>query len=146
VTGGVGVRNGGSAPERYPDAERVHSGQGPGTHDAVYRNHSPPPKYIVAESKGGSATNSSSRAGPDGERYQQGTPEHFQSTNRNMAEHGPDEKTRQLGRDLDELDPIDPSDVHRVEVSQPLDSEGNPKDIKASQYGDSVPVPKEESK
>jgi hypothetical protein len=127
--------------ERCPDADRVHSGQGPGTHDAAYENNSLPPEYIVAEPKGGSATHSSSRAGPDGERYQQGTPAHFQSTNDAMAQQP---ETADSADDLSRLAPNNPDDVHRGEVGQPLAGAGNFGEIEASRYGDSVSVSKPE--
>ncbi|MDQ2642837.1 MAG: hypothetical protein M3020_03415 [Myxococcota bacterium] len=122
--------------EKYPDAKKLHQGEGPNTLDNVYENGSPPPKYIVAESKGGSATNSSSRAGENGDRYQQGTPEYLDSSSKHMAEHGTGDE-KKAGKALQDADP---GEVEYIEVKQPLDSSGNPSDIKVSKYGDSVPA------
>ena len=122
--------------EQYPNAERMPaSGEGPGTHDNVFKTNEPPPapKYVVAEGKGGTATNSSSRAGPDGERYQQGTPEHFKSTNDQMANSSDPEKVATAR----ELERAKPGEVQRIEVSQPLDSAGNPTDMQVHEYGPS---------
>ncbi len=58
----------------HPQAEHIEvKDAGPGTFDQMYLDYSSnPPKFILVEAKGGSATNSSSRE-VDGERVQQGT-------------------------------------------------------------------------
>lgn len=124
--------------DKYPNAERMPTrGEGPGTHDNVFKTNSDnpdDPKMVVAEGKGGTATNSSSRAGPNGERHQQGTPEHFNSTNEQMAKDPAQAETAQALQDAK------PGEVERIEVSQPLDKNGNPTDMKVSKYGPSEVV------
>jgi len=121
--------------EVFPDAdvEGAHRARGPGTFDRVYENGSPPPRYIIAEGKGGSATNSSSRQGSDGQRYQQGTEGYRRSVAENMAENGSTPEQRELGEALLEADE---SDIAYIEVSQPIDRGGNLGPIRAREYED----------
>lgn len=122
----------------YPDAaDDPYKGEGPGTFDGVYKNNgTPPPEYIVGEAKGGSGSNSSSRAGPDGERYQQGTPEYRDSVIQQMRQSS-DPETKAMG---DKLATTDPANIDYVEVKQPVDNDGTLKPIKMSKYGPSEPV------
>lgn len=113
----------------YPDASMEYRGQGAGTVDAVYRNGSPPPAFIIGEAKGGSATNSSSRS-VDGERLQQGRRDY-------LTDVLNDPRTRAtmdpaLRRDL--LRAIAKGDVAYIEVSQPVTAGGGLGDIRAREY------------
>jgi hypothetical protein len=100
----------------YPDAKTppLHSGEGPGTFDRVYENGSPPPQHIIAEGKGGTATNSSSRMGADGRRHQQGSPGYRESVTTNMATSS-NPNAAATGRALQTNGSVD-----YVELHQPL--------------------------
>lgn len=121
--------------EMYPDADidGAHQGRGPGTFDRVYENGSPPPRYIIAEGKGGSASNSSVRRGQDGRLYQQGTGGYRDSVARNMERNGGTVRERSLGRGLANADP---EDVAYLEVTQPIDGSGGLGRIHSRQYED----------
>jgi hypothetical protein len=122
---------------KYPDvADDPYKGEGPGTFDRVYKNTSPPPEYIIGEGKGGTGTNSSSRAGPDGERYQQGTPEYRDSVIQQMKQSS-DPDTRATGEALDNTDR---SNIDYVEVKQPVAKDGGLNPIKVNKYGPSEPA------
>jgi RHS repeat-associated protein len=124
-----------SVKSDYPDAKKIHSGEGPNTFDAVHErpDGAGPPKYIVSEAKGGTADNSGGREGLDGQQVQQGTPEYRDAVADKMAK-SPDKKTRDAGKKLQNAAP---GDIEYREVSQPLDSAGNPTDMKVSEYGPS---------
>lgn len=123
--------------DQYPDAITEHEGQGPGTLDRVYRNPNPPPEFVVAEAKGGSATNSSSRAGPNGQRFQQGTPEYLRSVLQQMAS---DQNATPESRALaEEMLNADPSNIDYVEVKQPIAPDGTLEPIKMNDFGPSRP-------
>ena len=110
------------------------------TFDGVYKNPSPPPDLVVVEAKGGSSSNTSSRAGEgekSDERYQQGSAPYRDSVADNMAD-SKDPGTRATGEAVQEA-AKKPDGVQYVQVSQPLDSSGNPQPIKASEYYDKPP-------
>jgi RHS repeat-associated protein len=126
-----------SVKSDYPDAKKIHSGEGPNTFDAVHErpDDAGPPKYIVSEAKGGTATNSGGRDA-DGVQAQQGTPEYRDSVTNDMA-NSKDPETKKVGKKLQEADP---DDIEYREVKQPLDSDGNPLPMKVSEYGPSEPA------
>lgn len=117
---------------RFPGAEREHSGAGPDTFDSVWRIPGRPPRYVVAESKGGSARESSSRLLRSGDRAQQGTPEYRADVQRAMAESGDPEAAR-VGRDLARAGD---ARVTYLAVSQPISRDGRSlSSIRVYSYG-----------
>lgn len=122
---------------RYPDAEPMHQGEGPGTFDGVWRNHSPPPSYIVVESKGGGAGESSSRLLANGERAQQGTPEYRDDVARQMVADGERRGDRAL-RDAGQAILDGGSDVAYLGVHQSIRSDGSLGPIHTYSYRQSV--------
>jgi RHS repeat-associated protein len=115
----------------YPGAKTppLHSGEGPGTFDRVYENGSPPPQHIIAEGKGGTATNSSSRVGADGQRHQQGSPGYRDSVIDNMGRSS-DTNARGTAESLRG----DPNPAY-VEVHQPINTTTDPSGTTTSTLG-----------
>ncbi|MCB9586023.1 MAG: hypothetical protein H6718_11540 [Polyangiaceae bacterium] len=101
----------------------VKKGQGANTFDNVYKVNPPPPDYVIAESKGGAGTNSSSRKGDNpGERYEQGTPEY---RNQLLEKQGEDVNAPQEQRDM-ALDVRNgEADADYIKVTQPFDKNGD---------------------
>ncbi len=111
---------GDAAATRYMEARGatpVYRGRGPNTVDQVWSNPTPPPDWFVIEAKGGSSTNTSSRIGEGGLRYQQGTRGYLQS----ILEDGnlPPERADEL------LEALDEGRLQYIEVAQRLDADGN---------------------
>jgi len=127
-------------PTQYPGAKLVYEGSGSGTLDLVFRNApGKEPAFIVVEAKGGSATNSSSRAidtdqGPA--RVQQGHPEYAKDVLAEMK------KRKLLDGDLeDELsDALKFGDYEYVEVSQPIGADGGLEPVGAREYDQSLKI------
>ncbi len=125
-------------PTQYPGAKLVYEGSGSGTLDLVFRNApGKEPAFIVVEAKGGSATNSSSRAietreGPA--RVQQGHPAYAKDVLAEMKEREllPAREQRALEQALKD------QDYDYVEVTQALDGDGGLGPAKAREYDQSL--------
>jgi hypothetical protein len=111
----------------YPDARPIHTGDGPHTLDRVFVNDSPPPAVIVVEAKGGSGTNTSSRATDMG-RAQQGSREYLLDLVNNQNSRLPPQVKAQIEAALDS------GSIRYIEVSQPITPTGGLGDIKVREY------------
>lgn len=113
----------------FPSARKAFQGEGAGQLDAIYRNGSPPPRFIIAEAKGGSATNTSTRQ-VAGERLQQGRSDYLLDVlNDPRSVHNmPADLRRQL------IQVIRNNEIRYLEVSQKVTNEGNLGSIKTREY------------
>ncbi|MFO0685954.1 MAG: RHS repeat-associated core domain-containing protein, partial [Sandaracinus sp.] len=122
---------------RFPEAELLYAGRGPGTFDRVYDlGGGPPRRTLVVEAKGGGARETSARAF-GGDLVEQGTPEYRGATALEMNRVGSatgNDRMRDAGRAV--LTSGD--DTYYLAVSQPLDSHGDLAAIRVYGYGASV--------
>ncbi|MGE0323937.1 MAG: hypothetical protein AB7S68_16615 [Polyangiaceae bacterium] len=114
--------------------EPVKKGSGANTFDNVYKVNPPPPDYVIAESKGGAGTNSSSRKGDNpGERYEQGTPEYKnQLLDKQAKDTSAPADQRDMAKDVRKGN----ADADYIKVTQPFDQNGDLKETKVSKYDD----------
>lgn len=122
---------------RFPEAELLYAGRGPGTFDRVYDlGGGPPPRTLVVEAKGGSGRETSARAF-GGDMVQQGTEEYRGAVALEMNRVGTatgNDRMRDAGRAV--LTSGDHTEY--LVVSQPVDPDGNLSDIRVGRYGRSV--------
>jgi hypothetical protein len=123
------------AGKRYMEGvgDLAHNGKGANTFDLVYRNKKPPPQFTVLEAKGGGATNTSSRVGADGRRYQQGTEDYLRSIIDDSLRTPPKaDLPRKLALELE--DALDNGALDYVEITQKLKADGGLGETLARKY------------
>jgi hypothetical protein len=116
----------------HPGATRILQGRGPNTFDQVWDNPSPPPDFFIVEAKGGQASNTSSRVGSGGLRYQQGTTGYVDSIVSEMYTSS-DPQVRRLARRLQRSLSAEDG-VRYLEVSQPFSDVSTLGDIRVRDY------------
>ena len=118
----------------YPGSTDLPQRDGRDRFDRVRTNPDPPPPHVIAEAKGGAATNSSSRGANDGtgRRYQQGTTQYRESVGQAMArDQSADARTQALGRTVASAGH---DDVHYIEITQPINDDGTLAPMRAVRY------------
>ena len=121
--------------QNFPEARKIfpppgEDGGGAGVLDRVYEIPGPPRQFIIAEAKGGSATNTSSRQG-DPHRMQQGRRDYLEDVLRSsrMEELMPEDQRVALSEALKTRDR-----VRYLEVSQKLTDAGQLDATKVREY------------